>query len=182
MSILGYPAHPEHDPSPAAEVVFGVPRRSIEPLPVPLRLLADFPPVFLDHVRSGDWPLYAMPFDGTTHAVVCSVEIKRGERPVFFVDDSLIEGSATVRAALRVLVDRVLDTDTEHECYMRLPAAADRAALTAAQRAEYGLDDLDMSQAFACPDCGHLPGCGCDCCPYDLPAVAGAEQLVGGAR
>lgn len=35
-------------------------------------------------------------------------------------------------------------------------------------------------RAYGCPDCGHLPGCGCDCCPYPMPAVA-AEQLVGGA-
>jgi anti-sigma regulatory factor (Ser/Thr protein kinase) len=35
--------------------------------------------------------------------------------------------------------------------------------------------------AYGCPDCKHLPGCGCDCCPYPLPAVA-AVQLVGGAR
>jgi len=27
--------------------------------------------------------------------------------------------------------------------------------------------------AYGCPDCGHLPGCDCDCCPYPLPAVAG---------
>lgn len=42
--------------------------------------------------------------------------------------------------------------------------------------------ELRVTRAYACPDCGHLPGCGCDCCPYDLPAVVGAEQLSGGAR
>lgn len=39
-----------------------------------------------------------------------------------------------------------------------------------------------VTAAYACPDCNHLPGCGCDCCPYPLPAVVGAEQLAGGAR
>ena len=39
-----------------------------------------------------------------------------------------------------------------------------------------------VTMAYACPDCGHLPGCGCDCCPYPMPAVVGAEQLVRGAR
>jgi hypothetical protein len=153
---------PEHDQPPAGEVVFGVSDRSLDLLPVPLHLLADFPPVFLDHVRSGDWPLYALPFDGA-HAVACWVEIEHGECPVFFVDDSLIEGSAAVRVALRVLVDRVLDTEAERVRYMRLPADVGTAA-------------------YGCPDCLHLPGCGCDCCPYPLPAVVGAEQLVGGVR
>jgi hypothetical protein len=30
-------------------------------------------------------------------------------------------------------------------------------------------------QAYACPDCNQLPGCGCDCCPYALPAVTEAS-------
>jgi hypothetical protein len=34
MPILGYPAHPEHDQAPRAEVVFGVPSRSLEALPL----------------------------------------------------------------------------------------------------------------------------------------------------
>jgi anti-sigma regulatory factor (Ser/Thr protein kinase) len=38
-----------------------------------------------------------------------------------------------------------------------------------------------VTMAYGCEDCGHLPGCGCDCCPYPLPAAAEA-QLVGGAR
>lgn len=143
MSII-YPAHPEHDQAPeAAAVVFGVSDRSPEPRPVPLRLLADFPPVFLDHVRSGDWPLYALPFESATYAVVCWAEIKHGECPVFFVDDSLIEGSAAVRAALRVLVDRVLDTEAERVRYMRLPADVGTAALATAQRAEWHVDVSD---------------------------------------
>lgn len=33
--------------------------------------------------------------------------------------------------------------------------------------------------AYGCDDCGHLPGCGCDCCPYPMPAVA--ELQNGGA-
>ncbi|MEY9933482.1 hypothetical protein ABH926_008137 [Catenulispora sp. GP43] len=36
-----------------------------------------------------------------------------------------------------------------------------------------------LAAAYACPDCGHLPGCGCDCCPYPMPAVA--ELQNGGA-
>lgn len=47
---------------------------------------------------------------------------------------------------------------------------------------EYDVDELAAWQAYGCPDCRHLPGCGCDCCPYPMPAVVGAEQLVGGAR
>ena len=48
------------------------------------------------------------------------------------------------------------------------------AALTALHGAEF-----DLAAAYACPDCGHLPGCGCDCCPYPMPAVA--ELQNGGA-
>jgi len=36
-----------------------------------------------------------------------------------------------------------------------------------------------LAAAYACPDCGHLPGCGCDCCPYPMPAIA--ELWNGGA-
>lgn len=36
--------------------------------------------------------------------------------------------------------------------------------------------------AGTCLECGHTSGCGCDCCPYPLPAVVGDAQLVGGAR
>ena len=39
--------------------------------------------------------------------------------------------------------------------------------------------EFDLAAAYACPDCGHLPGCGCDCCPYPMPAVA--ELQNGGA-
>lgn len=38
----------------------------------------------------------------------------------------------------------------------------------------------DAAMAYGCPDCGHLPGCGCDCCPYPMPAVVDAVQLAGG--
>lgn len=70
----------------------------------------------------------------------------------------------------------------------RRPEAAGRGAsgfdLAMAQRTELHLDLSDELLAslainahavpvgaYGCDDCGHLPGCDCDCCPYPLPAV-----------
>jgi hypothetical protein len=67
----------------------------------------------------------------------------------------------------------------------RRPEAVGRGVsgfdLAMAQRTELHLDLSDeLLSALAagvpaavssCLECGHAAGCGCDCCPYDLPAV-----------
>ena len=100
-----------------------------------------------------------------------------------------------VAAAVEVLdVDADQDQIVDH----LIEAFADRiivtdaprpAELATAQRAAWHVDvsdeafaELAARAAYGCEDCGHLPGCDCECCPYQMPAVAGAEQLVGGAR
>lgn len=37
--------------------------------------------------------------------------------------------------------------------------------------------EQQVTTAYGRPDCGHLPGCDCDCCPYRLPAVAAMAAL-----
>lgn len=33
--------------------------------------------------------------------------------------------------------------------------------------------------AGTCCECNHAAGCGCDCCPYPLPALTAATALDG---
>lgn len=68
----------------------------------------------------------------------------------------------------------------------RRPSVAGRSAsgldLAMAQRSELRLDLSDELLAAlaahvpaavaSCLECRHAAGCGCDCCPYSLPAVA----------
>lgn len=67
----------------------------------------------------------------------------------------------------------------------RRPSVAGRRTsgldLAMAQRTELHLDLSDELLAAlaahghaavaSCLECGHAAGCGCDCCPYSLPAV-----------
>jgi len=72
----------------------------------------------------------------------------------------------------RVIVVPRLDPPPDHTCGTWFRAGVITRSCPGCTPTEGG-----VTAAYACPDCGHLPGCGCDCCPYALPAVT-AEMAV----
>lgn len=110
------------------------------------------------------------------------------------VEHAAGEGCSTLAAAmwqghLRITVSdpdrdvRQALKDDEHGRGLELVRALSlRSGTDRGSAGKVAWAELSVTAAYACPDCGHLPGCGCDCCPYAMPAVDGAEQLAGGAR
>jgi anti-sigma regulatory factor (Ser/Thr protein kinase) len=98
------------------------------------------------------------------------------------------DGNATVTAALwrghlRITVSdpdpetRTAAGDDEHGRGLQVVRAlATRHGVTRTAGGKVVWAEQLVTTAHGCPDCGHLPGCGCDCCPYPLPAVAGVAR------
>jgi anti-sigma regulatory factor (Ser/Thr protein kinase) len=109
------------------------------------------------------------------------------------VEHAAGEGHSTLAAAmwqghLRITVSdpdpdvRQASGDDEHGRGLELVRALSlRHGTDSGSAGKVAWAELLVS-AYACPDCGHIAGCGCDCCPYSMPAVVGAAQLVGGVR
>lgn len=188
MPILGYPAHPEHDQSSVGSVVFGVSDSGPAVYAAPLMALISLPRTrptvsgarrwLADTLTA--WNVGGEQFDDAVLALsevlTNSIEHAAGDQP------------ATITAALWHGHLRVTVSDPDPETH---PAVVDDErgrglAIVRALTMRHGTTRTAAGKvvwfeqllgAYGCPDCGHLPGCGCDCCPYPMPA----EASIGGA-
>lgn len=193
MPILGYPARPEHDQAPRASVVFGVSDPGPAVDAAPLMALISLPRTRPAVAGARRWltdtlTAWCVDVDQIDDAVLALSEVVTNA-----VVHAAGDGHSTLTAALWHGHLRITVSDPDPEVHA---ASGDDErgrglAVVAALTMRHGVTRTatgkvvwfeQLTSAYGCPDCGHLPGCGCDCCPYPMPAVVGAEQLVGSAR
>jgi anti-sigma regulatory factor (Ser/Thr protein kinase) len=189
---------PEHDQAPAAAVVFGVsdPEQHLDaaPLMALIGLPRTRPAVSGARRWLADtltaWNVSGEQLDDAVLALsevlTNSIEHAAGDQPAT-ITAALWHGHLRITVSDPDPETRPADDDDEHGRGLLIVRALTTrygVTRTAAGKVvwfEQLLTAPGPVMTGTCCECGHTSGCGCDCCPYDLPAVAGVEQLVGGA-
>lgn len=200
MPILGYPARPEHDQPPMGAVVFGVSdpddrvRSEQRVDEAPLMALISLPRTRPAVAGARRWLTDTLTAWNVSGDQLDKVVLALSEVFTNAVVHAIGDGHSTLTAALWQGHLRITVSDPDPELHA---AAVDdehgrglqvvkgltmRHGTTRTAGGKVVWFEQLVTLAYGCPDCGHLPGCGCDCCPYPMPAIVGAEQLVGSAR